>query len=485
MSELLSLDAQAALRAAMRASLATFVARACREIEPSRLFVPSPHIDIVADHLERLHGGDLQRLIVNLPPRHLKSIVTSVCFVAWVLGHNPGFRFVLVSYGSDVVERHLRFIRQIMKADWYLQLFPATRISRRKDTNIEIETTAGGAVFATTIEGVLTGRGGDCFIVDDPIKASDSTHPNRLKSVNEWVSHTLINRLDSKARGRVVVVMQRLHMDDLSGHLLETGGWTHLSLPAIAQERESYTLTSGHTFLREEGEVLFRPETRAILERVRSEIGWPAFSAQYLQAPKPESGNLLQPEWLARYDALPEPHPADRIVQAWDLSIKDGDSNDYSACVTVLRSGRDKAYYVLYMWRGRLLFPPLQKMIIQLLQHHKANYVLIEEAALGPAMIQDLRHQGHHKVQGVKPKGDKTDRILAQSMLLESGQVRFPKSANWWNAFEDEYLAFPRGRHDDLLDALAYALERARKLNVEPGLVIAGRPSWMPPREVV
>jgi hypothetical protein len=315
MSELLSLDAQAALRAAMRASLATFVARACREIEPSRLFVPSPHIDIVADHLERLHGGDLQRLIVNLPPRHLKSIVTSVCFVAWVLGHNPGFRFVLVSYGSDVVERHLRFIRQIMKADWYLQLFPATRISRRKDTNIEIETTAGGAVFATTIEGVLTGRGGDCFIVDDPIKASDSTHPNRLKSVNEWVSHTLINRLDSKARGRVVVVMQRLHMDDLSGHLLETGGWTHLSLPAIAQERESYTLTSGHTFLREEGEVLFRPETRAILERVRSEIGWPAFSAQYLQAPKPESGNLLQPEWLARYDALPEPHPADRIVQ--------------------------------------------------------------------------------------------------------------------------------------------------------------------------
>lgn len=480
-------DPAALLRAIMRNNLAAFVERVFRTVEPTKDFQRADYIDLVADALEAVASGDGRRLIINVPPRHLKSILASVAFVAWTLGHDPGARFVLVSYGSDVVERHMRQIRLILKSDWYRKLFPRTIISPRKDTASEFETTAGGSVFATTIEGVLTGRGGDYFIIDDPIKAGDATYASRLKAVNDWIRQSLLSRQDDKSTGRVVVVMQRLHLDDLSGELLRSGGWDHLCLPAIAERDEVYRLRDGRSITRKEGEALSERENLQVLADIRREIGSAAFSAQYQQRPRPMEGNQLRAEWLQYYEALPEQHPYDRVVQAWDLGVKDGNFNDYSACVTVKRSHRDKKFYVLHIWRGRKLYPELKAKITQMAEAHKPRQILIEDAGLGPAMVVELKRAGLTGVREVKPKGSKTDRIAAQSTLLEAGEVFFPKHANWMADFEDEYRAFPAGSHDDMLDALAYALAAARRASVAEALEgwNPGEFRRYPPRETV
>lgn len=443
----------------LRRSFYSFAKRAFIELEPTHDFISSSYLDLLCDKLEEISRGEVNRQIINMPPRHLKSLIVSVAFVAWMLGHRPGMRVVLVSYGSDLCEKHIRAIRQIMKSEWYRKTFPRTRISKSKDTNLTFETTEGGGAFGATIEGQLTGRGGDLFIIDDPIKSQDVQFDKQLASVNDWISNTLLSRMDDKAKGQVIVVMQRLHVADLSGHLLERGGWDHLSLAAIAIDDEAIPLSDGRVFKRNAGEPLFpERETLEVLHKQREIMGSFYFNAQYQQQPAPREGNLLKPEWLKTYELLPAPHRYDEIVQAWDLGVKDGDLNDYSACVTLLYSGTDKNFYVLHVWRGRLLFPDLRAKIVALAHEYKPRRILIEDAVNGPAMIIELQRNTDLVVRGVKPKGAKVDRIMAQSHMLEAGRVYVSKTAPWLDAFLDEYRAFPHGKYDDMLDAFAYAL---------------------------
>lgn len=475
---------QLVLDALLRQSLTSFVARVFRELEPQHVYVASDHVDILADRLERMSEGEMQRLIINLPPRHLKSTVTSVAFVAWMLGRNPSLRFVLVSYGADLVLKHMRQVRHILGTAWYRRLFPGTRIAGR-NTQFEFETSRRGSVYTTTIEGALTGRGGDYFIVDDPMKAMDASFEGRLQSVNNWVSDTLLSRLDDKTTGRVILVMQRLHVNDLTGHLLENGLWELLCLSAIAEERQAFLLRNGRRIIRSPGDVLYAREPRKELDRIRLEMGHVAFSAQYQQAPEPQEGLELRSEWLTFHDEQPEPHPYDRVVQAWDLASKAGPANDYSAGVTVRYSFRDKRLYVLDIWRGKLLYPQLRRKVIGLANKYKPGSLIVEDAGLGPALIVELRAAGVPGVRGVKPSQSKPDRITAMSSAFEAGRVSLPRLAPWLGPFEREFRAFPLGRNDDMLDAMAYALNAALKVLATPDMVYSGPYTGRFPREVV
>ena len=441
----------------MRRSLSAFTAHAFSALEASRRFVPSAFLDLVASRVEDVLSGAVTRQILNLPPRHLKSFIVSVSGIAWGLGHKPSSKIILVSYSSDLVEKCIRQIRQILNADWYRALFPQTRLSGDKNTASHFETSKGGGVFGTTIEGALTGLGGDLIIIDDPIKAGDVHSAPSRQRVHDWVSETLLSRLDDKETGKVILVMQRLHADDLSGALAEQGGWNHLVLPAIAVTDETIRFGYNRIFQRKQGEALF-PERERLdtLDAIRREIGSVTFEAQYQQSPVPADGNLLKRAWIQFYAGLPEPLHTLEVIQAWDLGLKGGETNDYSACVTAVWIGH--TCYVLDLWRGRLVYPDLKARVITLAQQHSARRILIEDATIGTALVEELLRETGLTVIAVKPDGAKTDRIVAQSAKIESGRVLLPDQAPWLSDFDAEYRAFPRGKHDDMLDALAYLL---------------------------
>ena len=216
----------------------------------------------------------------------------------------------------------------------------------------ELVTTAGGGRYATSVGGTLTGRGADLIIIDDPLKAEEAMSEVARKRVIDWYAGTLVSRLNDKEHGPIVVVMQRLHENDLAGHLLDQGGWEHLDLPAIAVEDTDIPLGRGKVMTRRAGDILHpERESKDALDRIKAEIGSLMFSAQYQQRPIPLEGNLIRRDWFRYYDALPALRNK-RIVQSWDVAMMTGDTNDYSVCTTWLMIKGD--YYLIDVFRARL-----------------------------------------------------------------------------------------------------------------------------------
>src|ERR1700676_3951055 len=228
----------------LRRDLMSFIERSFYELNPQTSFSKSPHIEVMASRLEACRQGKTRRLIVNQPPRSLKSIAVSVAFPAWLLGYDPSMQIICASYGQDLADKHARDCRTIMMSDFYQRLFPRTRLSTEKQSVNEFMTTAQGFRMSTSVGGVLTGRGADLIILDDPLKPDDALSETRRNSVNEWYDATLLSRLNSKETGVIIIVMQRLHQDDLVGHVRDQEDWEVLSFPAIAEEHEVHHIES-------------------------------------------------------------------------------------------------------------------------------------------------------------------------------------------------------------------------------------------------
>jgi hypothetical protein len=215
----------AALKALLRSDLRFFVWKSFQTILPGTPYLPNWHVDAIVHQLMRVQAGDISRLLINQPPRSLKSICVSVAYVGWLLGHDPTRRVIVVSYANELAAELHRQFRMIIDAPWYRALFPAMRPAR--DSGAELVTTAGGGRYATSIGGTLTGRGGDLVLVDDPLKAEEAMSEPARKRAIDWFAGTLVSRLNDKANDPIIVVMQRLHENDLAGHLLGQGGWEH------------------------------------------------------------------------------------------------------------------------------------------------------------------------------------------------------------------------------------------------------------------
>jgi len=195
----------------LRQDLMSFVERSFYELNPQTVFSTSPHIEVMASRLETCRQGKTRRLIVNQPPRSLKSHAVSVAFPAWLLGYNPAMQIICASYGQELSDKHARDCRRLMGSTFYQRLFPNTRLSTEKQSVNEFMTTAQGFRMSTSVGGVLTGRGSDLIILDDPLKPEESLSETRRNSVNEWYDNTLLSRLNSKETGVIILVMQRLH----------------------------------------------------------------------------------------------------------------------------------------------------------------------------------------------------------------------------------------------------------------------------------
>ena len=229
---------RAVLDAILRSDLYAFTQKVFPIVSGGDAFMPNWHIEAITCALDEVMRGESNRLIINVPPRSLKSICTSVAFPVFVLGHDPTRRIICVSYAAGLAGKHANDRRAVMRSPFYQRLFPGTRISAVKDTELEIMTTARGFCYATSVGGTLTGRGGNLIIIDDPMKPQDAYSDIARENEKQWYANTLLTRLDNKADDAIIVVMQRLHVDDLTGHLLEQYGWGLLNLPAIAEVEE-------------------------------------------------------------------------------------------------------------------------------------------------------------------------------------------------------------------------------------------------------
>ncbi len=450
------------LNAICRTDLYSFVRAVFPVVSTSGPFLPNWHVEAMTHALEQVRQGRISRLIITVPPRYLKSICASVAFPAYVLGHDPTARIICVSYSDTLARSHANDFRALLHSDRYRLLFPGAQVSPSKDTETEIKTTARGFRYATSVGGTLTGRGGNFLIIDDPQKPQDAHSETALANTQQWFFNTLYPRLDSKRDDAIVVVMQRLHVDDLAGRLLEQHGWHVLNLPAIAMSAERIPLGHDRVHVRRPGDVLHAErEPLTSLEQTRLGMGSLDFAAQYQQAPVPPEGNLIKWSWFKFFDDFPAKEPNDRIIVSWDTAMSSKELSSYS--VGVVMQVRKETVFVIDIIRKQLEYPDLRRMVLQ--THHRWKNIstgyalLIENKGSGMSLIQDLKRESHIHPIAIDPTTDKVMRMSAQSAKIEFGSVFLPRMAPWLGEFQKELMSFPRGHSDDQVDALSQGLQ--------------------------
>ncbi len=445
----------------MRNDLMSFIERAFYELNPQTQFLPGPHIEMIASKLEACLHGKIKRLIINQPPRGLKSHCASIAFPAWYLGHNPTGQLICASYGQDLADKFARDSRTIMQAGWYQPIF-STRVADRQAV-ADFMTTEQSARMSTSVGGVLTGRGADLIIIDDPLKPDEALSETRRKTVNDWYDNSLLSRLNDKTKGCIIIIMQRLHQDDLVGHVLEQEDWEVLSFPAIAEEDQTHVIVNSfgtRLFERKIGDALHpERELLAIYANIRRSIGEYNFLSQYQQNPSPPGGAMVKTEWLRFYEPGDEPARFSRIVLSLDSANKATELSDYS--VFTVWGVDYKHYYLLDVVRLKLNYPDLKRKAIELTKKYDARTILIEDKASGTQLIQDLKSEYLDGVTEYKPppNTDKIMRLHAQTAMFENGRVFLPRTAPWLADYIHELTSFPGSRYDDQVDSTTQFLD--------------------------
>lgn len=440
-------------------TLSRFIGLSLEVLSPGTPYTPNWHIDLLAEYLSACASGDIRRLIINLPPRSLKSHAVSVAWPAWLLGKNPSQKIIVASYSSALALKHSLDCRALMQSQWYKDLFREVTLSREQNEKRKFMTTERGFRLATSTGGTLTGEGGRILISDDsnnPIHMSSKLMRERTY---EWFRHTFLTRQDDPKRGCYIVMMQRLHPEDLTGMLLKSESgkqWEHLTIPAIETEPRRYHF-GNITYDRAIGEPLnaYRMNLEE-LELLKLDLGSHVFAAQYQQAPVSLKGRILRPEWLKRFTDA----PTGLTIQSWDTAIKSGEHNDYSACTT-WRIAED-GFYLLHVWRESVEYPALKSALLHLTETHTPDTILIEDTATGQALIQELKRHTTLPVIAIRPKGDKLSRLIRVLGAFESGRVKLPTTASWLPDYQSELLSFPEAKHDDMVDATTQFLEWAK-----------------------
>lgn len=453
-----------AARVLPQSSLFFFFWKAFELLHPGESFLPSWHVMAICHTLTEVAEGRTRRLLLTVPPRHGKSLSTSVCLPAWMLGQSPGLKIISASYGGELALKHARDFRTVLSSDWYKSLYPKTRLQVGGNRLEEQITTAHGGRRAVSLGGAVTGFGADLIIVDDLMKAADAASVVERQRVLDFYQQTLLSRLNDKREGRIVVIQQRLHEDDLPGHLIESGQFKHLNLPSIATRDEDIPIGFGKVHHRRKDDVLCpEREPREILDQIRLDMGHYAFAAQYGQDPTPPGGNRIRWEWFGQYNASDEPRREDFqfIAQSWDTALTAEPSSDFS--VGMIWGFKEDHWYLLDCRRVRMDFPDLKREVLSQANRWSADVVLIEQAGSGISLFQQLRQDDRRPwcYLGTQPLLDKITRLEAQTARLETGRYLLPDQAPWLDELRRELLAFPMGKHDDQVDALTQFVEWA------------------------
>jgi predicted phage terminase large subunit-like protein len=453
--------------AAVRGDFRMFVHQTFSTLYPDKEFVPNWHISAIAHALERSLAGEVPRLLINLPPRHLKSFLISVAWPAFLLGLNPSLKIFCVSYSDDLARAIARDFKRIVESPWYRMLFPHVRLS--KITENEIATDAGGFRAAMSVHGSITGRGADLIIVDDPCRPEEALSDKARMALNEWFRSTLLSRRDDKRRSGLIVVMQRLHVNDLTGFIEQDGDALKLSFPAIALRDESSPLGQGQTYFRRAGEPLQAElEDLDVLGRLRRDIGPYNFEAQYQQSPRTPDGSLFKRKYFRLITERPAESPSGEYFISVDSALSTSSTSDYTAIsIVYIDKGR---LYVLKAERGRWEYEDLKARVLQwakqLHRAGKAVHVVVEYAGSGISLYQFLNKAKTNWIYPFyrTPKEDKMTRAAAVLPWVEAGIYILDRAGRneWVEPFLNEFMNFPNGANDDQVDSLVQLLHWAR-----------------------
>ena len=446
--------------ALLRKDLCAFIARCFYELNPTTELLWNWHLDVIAAALEACRRGETTRLIVNVPPRSLKS-VTANAFVAFLLGHDPSAKIVCVSYGQDLANAHALDCHRIITSAFYKDLFPHTRLSPHRQSVHEFMTTQQGYRLSGSVGGALTGRGADYLVVDDPLKADEALSDTRRRTANNWFDN-FYTRLNDKKTGRIIILMQRLHEDDLVGHVLGLGEpWTVIRFPAIAEQNETHviqTLYGTKRFQRRIGEALHpEREPLVVLNRIRETVGGYNFAAQYQQEPAPLGGGMVNLAWFKTYTPAELPSKFEQKIQSWDTANRPSELTDYNVCTSWGTMGPD--VYLLDVYRKRLGYPELKRAVREQAAAFNATTILVEDEASGTQLIQELVAEGVHAVKGYKPNVNKVMRLHSVSSTIENGFVHIPEKAPWLGEYLHELATFPKVKYYDQADSTSQALD--------------------------
>jgi predicted phage terminase large subunit-like protein len=469
-----------------RRSLHEFAMQAWHVVEPQTPFVDGIHVRAICEHLQAVSEGRIRNLIINVPPGHAKSLLTAVFWPAWVWIDHPEARWLFSSYREPLATRDSLKCRRLIESHWYQERW-GDRYQLRDDQNTKARfenTQTGYRVVVPMSAG--TGERGDYVVVDDPHSVDQAESEAERRSAVEWWNGSMVTRLNDLATGHKVVIQQRLHEADLTGDLLERGGYELLCLMAEFEPERQCSTSIGWTDPRQEaGELLWpRKVTQRDIDELKAALGSYRYAGQYQQRPSPAVGGILQRPWWRYWQpahmnlppvavklangevisipAVPVPEQFDKMIESWDMSFKDLASSDYVVGQVwgVLKADR----FLLDQRRERLDMPGTKQALKELsAKWPKAGTKLIEDKANGPAVIQELRHE----VSGltpVTPEGGKVARANAIAPQVESGNVYLPHPAitPWVEAFIEEAAQFPNGRNDDQVDAMTQALTRLR-----------------------
>jgi predicted phage terminase large subunit-like protein len=447
-------------RALLRSDFTAFIERSFRELNPTTPFLSNWHIEVIAAELESCRRGETKRLIINVPPRSLKSHCVSVAFPAWLLGHDPSAQIIVASYAQELANKLSSDCRALFASSFYRDLF-STRLSAQRQAVQEFMTSQQGFRLSTSVAGVLTGRGGNFLIVDDALKPDEALSDTQRKAANDWFDHTLYSRLNDKRTGRIILIMQRLHEDDLVGHVLGLEPWKVIRFPAIAEEDESHVIETPYgtrRFRRRAGEALHpEREPLEVLNHLREALGEYNFAGQYQQSPAPLGGGLVKVEWFKIYTAADVPAKFEMIFQSWDTANKPTELSDYSVCTTW--GVKDKHLYLIHVCRKRLGYPELKRAVREQAEAFGASTILIEDKASGTQLIQELVNDGVHAIKKYEPTLDKIMRMHSVTSTIENGFVHLPDKAAWLGEYLHELTTFPKGKNDDQADSTSQALD--------------------------
>ncbi len=452
-------------------TLQAFVHEAWRILEPVSPLVWSWHLDLICEYLTLIRDenfkkvcGDLEGIIFNVPPRTMKSLLISVFFPIWVWTTKPSRRFMFVSYSEKLSTQHSVFRRSIIESDWYQKNWSSVfSLSRDQNVKSHYENSERGTMFSTGMQATATGMGGDILIFDDPLNPEQAISQVEREAVNLRFDTTFRSRINDPATGVKIIIMQRLHELDLTGHVLarESSRWKHVSLPAIAQKDETWNSPSGKLLAtQKEGDLLWSARLpKSFLDSQRIGMGSWAFNGQYQQTPAPLDGGIVKRQWVRFYRQLPEKF--EFMVQSWDCTFSGGSDNDFVAGQVWARSG-GKYFMLPYRTYERLDFGPTMAAIKSChAKFPQAHAVLIEDKANGPAIISELQKE-IAGVVSVNPEGGKIARAQATAPLWESGSIELPDPQVFGCSWIEDYLhnicTFPKAAHDDDMDATSQAL---------------------------
>ena len=461
-----------------------FTMQCFHTVDPAHEYIHNWHIECIVEHLAAMERGEIRRLIINMPPRSLKSITCTVAWPAWLLGQNPSAQIITASYGHDLSIKHSVDTRLIVEQPWYKAAFPNTQIARDQNEKKKFQTTKRGHRLATSVGGAILGEGADFLIMDDIVKADEALSDTVRITTNNWMDQAFLTRENDPKTSRALLVMQRLHEDDPAGHLMEKGGWHQLILPAYFEKRTIIEVNNKKWISEADSYLQEDRMGKEELDNKLSELGMAGYVGQYLQRPTPDGGGEFKASSIQYYNQSSRKFTAHgmNVYILYDPANtkknKERSSPDYTAIV-VVGLAPDNNYYILDIVRDR--FNPTERVEALFDLHMKWNRLAgksptaaIEQYGMmtDSFYIEKEMSERNYRFRIVEMKGPvrKEDRIRKLIPLFDNHRIYLPKhilydsiDGNQYDLVEkfvkEELTVFPVGKHDDMIDAFARILE--------------------------